>query len=301
VVEASGQTEFPDPNFWVMYGSLPLRVGALPSAPYLSVPPRSLGGIGVCAQGSPRHPNDANRSLFGEDAARLLSLPGAVDLSPEASGATDFADTAEIIAGLDLVITVDTSVAHLAGGSRKAGVDSPAIGRPRLAMGADRRLDRLVSLRDSLSAGRGAVVQRPRSRDHGRTNMTMASPAPATPFREQPPPPGLVPLVEETLPPAPPRNGRDPGAPAPPSTLVPFPAPPAAPPDPFPLGPLIPVPVTGVEDPFRLTSPPDATPPVLLLAPPAVTTAPLGMVAVVEPATETPTFWAAVRKAVYST
>jgi hypothetical protein len=115
VVEASGQTEFPDPNFWVMYGSLPLRVGALPSAPYLSVPPRSLGGIGVCAQGSPRHPNDANRSLFGEDAARLLSLPGAVDLSPEASGATDFADTAEIIAGLDLVITVDTSVAHLAG------------------------------------------------------------------------------------------------------------------------------------------------------------------------------------------
>lgn len=116
VVEASGRTDFPDPDFWVMYGSLPLRVGGVPSAPYLSAEPtRSDARIGVCAQGSPRHPNDAARSLFGDDASQLLGLRGAMDLAPEISGAADFAETASLIAGLDLIITVDTALAHLAG------------------------------------------------------------------------------------------------------------------------------------------------------------------------------------------
>jgi len=44
-----------------------------------------------------------------------MALPGAVCLSPQETSARDFWDTAAIIAGLDLVISVDTSVAHLAG------------------------------------------------------------------------------------------------------------------------------------------------------------------------------------------
>lgn len=40
------------------------------------------------------------------------SLPGLLDLMPDV---TDFADTAAIVASLDLVVSVDTSVAHLAG------------------------------------------------------------------------------------------------------------------------------------------------------------------------------------------
>jgi ADP-heptose:LPS heptosyltransferase len=45
-------------------------------------------------------------------AARLRALGR--DLSPEATGARDFQETADIIAGLDLVISVDTAIAHLA-------------------------------------------------------------------------------------------------------------------------------------------------------------------------------------------
>ena len=67
------------------------------------------------ARGNPTHKNDAKRSLDPSGAAELLSLPGAVSLAPEHTGARDFQDTADLIAGLDLVISVDTAVAHLAG------------------------------------------------------------------------------------------------------------------------------------------------------------------------------------------
>ena len=94
---------------------------ALPNAPYLSAAPvRAPGRIGVMTTGNPNHTNDANRSLPPALAQRLLRLPGATSLALADTGASDFADTAAIIAGLDLVITVDTAVAHLAG----------ALGRP---------------------------------------------------------------------------------------------------------------------------------------------------------------------------
>ncbi|HEX8199580.1 MAG TPA: tetratricopeptide repeat protein [Isosphaeraceae bacterium] len=101
----------------------------------------ALGGfkVGIAWQGNPRHPGSRQRSiplgefapLAGIEGVRLLSLqkgPGAeqlreaeglfpvVDLGPgldEASGA--FMDTAAVMKGLDLVISCDTAVAHLAG------------------------------------------------------------------------------------------------------------------------------------------------------------------------------------------
>lgn len=121
VVAASGKVEFPDPDYWVMSGSIVGRAGLLPSdlpnAPYLKASaPRPIPGarIGIATRGNPAHANDANRSLSPALAEELLSVPGAASLHPEDTGAADFADTAQIIAGLDLVVSVDTSVAHLA-------------------------------------------------------------------------------------------------------------------------------------------------------------------------------------------
>ena len=103
-----------------------------PPAPYLTPPPpnRAAGvRIGVVARGNPRHENDHNRSLSDAAAAELLALPGATSLAPELTGARDFWDTAGVIMGLDLVITVDTSTAHLAGAlGRPVWLLLPAIG-----------------------------------------------------------------------------------------------------------------------------------------------------------------------------
>lgn len=49
---------------------------------------------------------------LGASSEELSQLPGIIDLTPQI---TDFADTAAIMASLDLVISVDTSTAHLAG------------------------------------------------------------------------------------------------------------------------------------------------------------------------------------------
>lgn len=120
VFAMSGRVDLPDPDLWVLSASLPARLGVtpetIPPSPYLSAPSRVVGAqLGVMTRGNPRHPNDAWRSLPEDQAGRLLALPGAIDLSTTATGAADFLDTAQIIAGLDLVISVDTSVAHLAG------------------------------------------------------------------------------------------------------------------------------------------------------------------------------------------
>ncbi|MBM3462487.1 MAG: glycosyltransferase family 9 protein [Armatimonadetes bacterium] len=48
----------------------------------------------------------------GERAVDLQARPDVIDLSPQLG---DFADTAAFVSQLDLVISVDTSVAHLAG------------------------------------------------------------------------------------------------------------------------------------------------------------------------------------------
>jgi hypothetical protein len=116
-----------------LIGSLPLRVhlrhnpDSIPSAPYLRAatpsPPRPPGPwrIGLTTKGNPTQANDARRSLSPAQAARLQNLRDVqiISLHPEDTRAQDFARTAQIIAGLDLVISVDTAVAHLAGAMGK--------------------------------------------------------------------------------------------------------------------------------------------------------------------------------------
>jgi Flp pilus assembly protein TadD len=131
--------------------SLPLAFGTEPATipaevPYLSAPagrvaywrdrlPRGDLRAGFVWSGSRAHKNDANRSIalsrFGQlfanlpfscfslqhemrDADRevLQRLPNLIDLGPELS---DFAETAAVISLLDVVVSVDTAVAHLAG------------------------------------------------------------------------------------------------------------------------------------------------------------------------------------------
>jgi ADP-heptose:LPS heptosyltransferase len=98
----------------------------VPNAPYLtaSAPPPALPPglrVGLMTRGAAHYGADATRSLSDEAAEALRALPAAamVDLAPEATGARDFADTAAIVQALDLVISVDTAVAHLAGAMGK--------------------------------------------------------------------------------------------------------------------------------------------------------------------------------------
>ncbi|MBR0715433.1 tetratricopeptide repeat protein [Bradyrhizobium liaoningense] len=138
--------------------SLPLVFGTtldtIPAeVPYLQPDPAKLARwrsaldgvtalkVGVVWAGNPRHKGDHQRSLPAEAVLPRLVTPGVqlyslqkeprpsdvpvlsalgadiVDLAPALG---DFADTAAAVAALDLVIAVDTSVAHLAG----------ALGRP---------------------------------------------------------------------------------------------------------------------------------------------------------------------------
>ncbi|WP_190274165.1 tetratricopeptide repeat protein [Geitlerinema sp. PCC 7407] len=108
--------------------------------PYVAAPPPPvelpISGayrVGIVWAGSPTHRKDRSRSCPLEEFLPLFELPGtewyslqkgdrAADLAGFRHQVTDlgqycqdFADTAALIAQLDLVISVDTSVAHLAG------------------------------------------------------------------------------------------------------------------------------------------------------------------------------------------
>ena len=71
-------------------------------------------GIGLMLDGAVNNPNPGRLPPPGV-ARAIRGLADFTDLDPAASGARDFAETAAIVAGLEAVVTVDTSVAHLAG------------------------------------------------------------------------------------------------------------------------------------------------------------------------------------------
>lgn len=124
-------------DYHVPVMSLPLTLGMYEpywDGAYIHAEPTDLPGdeirVGLCWAGNPNHHNDRNRSLSA-DAFEPLRVDGVafyslqkghdaplwmVDLTPKCA---DFADTAALIANLDLVITVDTSIAHLAGAMGK--------------------------------------------------------------------------------------------------------------------------------------------------------------------------------------
>jgi len=120
------------------------ELGTIPNhTPYLEAPARPVSSaidappgvlkVGIVWAGNPMHQRDHLRSVPLAQFAPILELPGArffslqkggaegelvrfvsdrvVDLSPHLA---DFRDTAAAISRLDLVLTVDTSVAHLA-------------------------------------------------------------------------------------------------------------------------------------------------------------------------------------------
>lgn len=95
-----------------------LTMQTLDGTPYLVRPDPDQRGalIGVMTAGNPNNIEGRPRALAKDQAARLESLPNAINLAPESTGARDFRDTAAIVTSLEMVITVDTAVAHLAGG-----------------------------------------------------------------------------------------------------------------------------------------------------------------------------------------
>jgi tetratricopeptide (TPR) repeat protein len=156
VVSQSEAASLPLHDYWTFPMSLPLRfdttVETIPSAlPYLSVLPEWLerwrdrlpmGKLKVALvwKGNAVTTNDSTRSLPGISTLRpLWSVPGVTFVSLQkgqgeeeartpptgqpilhlGSDILDFADTAAILSQVDLVICVDTAIAHLAGALNK--------------------------------------------------------------------------------------------------------------------------------------------------------------------------------------
>ncbi len=146
------ETEIQPHDYWTFLLSIPLHCKTTPesipvSDQYLTADPirvdfwknklpKAKMRIGLVWKGSSGHLNDANRSLShldkllplwavpdcafvslqkGQGEDEVLSLPETCHITHLGSDIQDFADTAAIVSQLDLIICVDTSIAHLAG------------------------------------------------------------------------------------------------------------------------------------------------------------------------------------------
>ena len=135
--------KLPPFDAWCPLMSLPRAFATtpqtVPAAPYLAASPQRLRiwrgrlgprrglRVGLAWAGNPDHPLDALRSLPQAALAPLLDIPGieAHALQPEARPddgrirphpeIADFADAAALATLMDVVVTVDTATAHLAG------------------------------------------------------------------------------------------------------------------------------------------------------------------------------------------
>jgi hypothetical protein len=154
-VDELARTDAPLPPFdcYAPIMSLPHLLGtrgavAAEATPYLAPPGARTSAarlvaaapglrVGLVWAGEPRHRNDRSRSVALPQLRPLLDVPGTCFFSLQKGSATaalaalaprdrdrlpdlaasfeDFGDTAHAVAALDLVIAVDTSVAHLAG------------------------------------------------------------------------------------------------------------------------------------------------------------------------------------------
>ncbi|MCG2630152.1 tetratricopeptide repeat protein [Bradyrhizobium sp. WYCCWR 13023] len=130
--------------FGTRFDTIPLAQGYIPAPPAARVKawqdrlgPHDRFRVGLVWTGNPDHKNDHNRSMAlrtlaplldcdvqfvslqkgvrDQDRAFLAERRDIVDLTEQL---TDFSETAALISCLDLVISVDTSVAHLAGALR---------------------------------------------------------------------------------------------------------------------------------------------------------------------------------------
>lgn len=140
-------------DYWALLMSLPVRFQASEktlagAVPYIAAEAQKHDAlrqridtfaagrikVGINWAGNPSHPNDRHRSLGVPEIAAWLDLPSVAWVSlqtqrnqdsnpwvargallPVGDEIKDFSDTAAIIAAVDLVISIDSAVAHLAG------------------------------------------------------------------------------------------------------------------------------------------------------------------------------------------
>lgn len=153
VAHAGPDTPPPPHDYAALFLDLPLLLGLADNPldpasvpyPYLSPDPTRVErfraklklkdgrkNVGVCWSGNPRQPVNDRRAIQDPSLLKRLALPGVRLVSAQkvvppklpapkgllfdiTADLADFADTAAFLASLDLLITTDTSVAHLAG------------------------------------------------------------------------------------------------------------------------------------------------------------------------------------------